>query len=225
MHSPLQAVRHHPRGRPAARRRRAARRAAHLLATELLDDAGQPGRPGSAALARGHRRALLAADRRPGTLGGAAPARRGPPAGSSSSGSRRCATCPGMYFHEQPERSEAILERKFRHVVASGAEVLVTENVSCLLQLATARPCGPGPSSRVSRCSTRQSRPRGGAAPFSRVGLSRTARAAASCRTCRATSRSFAGVLRRRVQDEPRLEARHRVRASDRLLEGVQQRL
>lgn len=46
-----------------------------------------------------------------------------------------CCGGPGMYFHEQPERSEAILQRKFEHVVASGAEVLVTENVSCLLQL------------------------------------------------------------------------------------------
>jgi glycolate oxidase iron-sulfur subunit len=46
-----------------------------------------------------------------------------------------CCGGPGMYFHEQPERSDAILERKFQHVVASGAEVLVTENVSCLLQL------------------------------------------------------------------------------------------
>ncbi len=46
-----------------------------------------------------------------------------------------CCGGPGMYFHEQPERSEAILQRKFEHVVASGAEVLVTENVSCLVQL------------------------------------------------------------------------------------------
>ena len=49
--------------------------------------------------------------------------------------SAMCCGGPGMYFHEQPERSEAILQRKFEHVVASGAEVLVTENVSCLLQL------------------------------------------------------------------------------------------
>ncbi|MBJ7609574.1 MAG: (Fe-S)-binding protein [Candidatus Dormibacteraeota bacterium] len=46
-----------------------------------------------------------------------------------------CCGGPGMYFHEQPERSRSILERKFEHVVASGAEVLVTENVSCLVQL------------------------------------------------------------------------------------------
>ncbi len=46
-----------------------------------------------------------------------------------------CCGGPGLYFHDQPERSEAILQRKFEHVVASGAEVLVTENVSCLLQL------------------------------------------------------------------------------------------
>jgi glycolate oxidase iron-sulfur subunit len=49
--------------------------------------------------------------------------------------SAMCCGGPGMYFHEQPERSAAILARKFQHVVASGAEVLVTENVSCLLQL------------------------------------------------------------------------------------------
>lgn len=46
-----------------------------------------------------------------------------------------CCGGPGMYFHDQPERSEAILRRKFEKVVASGADVLVTENVSCLLQL------------------------------------------------------------------------------------------
>ncbi len=46
-----------------------------------------------------------------------------------------CCGGPGMYFHKQPERSEAILERKFQHVVASGADVLATENVSCLMQL------------------------------------------------------------------------------------------
>jgi glycolate oxidase iron-sulfur subunit len=46
-----------------------------------------------------------------------------------------CCGGPGMYFRDQPERSEAILERKFKHVIASGADVLVTENVSCLLQL------------------------------------------------------------------------------------------
>jgi glycolate oxidase iron-sulfur subunit len=46
-----------------------------------------------------------------------------------------CCGGPGLYFRDQPERSEAILQRKFEHVVASGAEVLVTENVSCLLQL------------------------------------------------------------------------------------------
>ena len=46
-----------------------------------------------------------------------------------------CCGGPGMYFHEQSERSDAILERKFAHVVASDAEVLVTENISCLVQL------------------------------------------------------------------------------------------
>lgn len=46
-----------------------------------------------------------------------------------------CCGGAGAYFHTQPERSAAILARKFEHVVASGAEVLVTENVSCLGQL------------------------------------------------------------------------------------------
>jgi glycolate oxidase iron-sulfur subunit len=46
-----------------------------------------------------------------------------------------CCGGPGLYFRDQPERSEAILQRKFEHVLASGAEVLVTENVSCILQL------------------------------------------------------------------------------------------
>lgn len=49
--------------------------------------------------------------------------------------SAMCCGGPGLYFRDQPERSEAILRRKFRHVIASGADVLVTENVSCLLQL------------------------------------------------------------------------------------------
>jgi glycolate oxidase iron-sulfur subunit len=46
-----------------------------------------------------------------------------------------CCAGAGMYFHSNPDRSEAILRRKFEHVVATGAEVLVTENVSCLTQL------------------------------------------------------------------------------------------
>ena len=46
-----------------------------------------------------------------------------------------CCAGAGAYFHSQPERSAAILARKFEHVVASGAEILVTENISCLNQL------------------------------------------------------------------------------------------
>jgi glycolate oxidase iron-sulfur subunit len=46
-----------------------------------------------------------------------------------------CCGGAGAYFHAQPERSAAILSRKFEHVVASGAEALVTENISCLNQL------------------------------------------------------------------------------------------
>lgn len=46
-----------------------------------------------------------------------------------------CCGGPGTYFASQPERSQAILQRKFENVVASGCEVLVTENISCLMQL------------------------------------------------------------------------------------------
>jgi glycolate oxidase iron-sulfur subunit len=46
-----------------------------------------------------------------------------------------CCAGAGVYFHQQAERSEAILERKFQHIVATGADVVVTENISCLTQL------------------------------------------------------------------------------------------
>ena len=46
-----------------------------------------------------------------------------------------CCGGPGVYFAEQPERSEAILRRKFDNVIASGCDVLVTENISCITQL------------------------------------------------------------------------------------------
>ena len=46
-----------------------------------------------------------------------------------------CCGGPGTYFRDEPERSTAILKRKFDNVLASGAEVLATENVSCLVQL------------------------------------------------------------------------------------------
>ncbi|HZB97793.1 MAG TPA: (Fe-S)-binding protein [Candidatus Sulfotelmatobacter sp.] len=46
-----------------------------------------------------------------------------------------CCGGPGLYFAQQPERSEAILARKFDKVIQSGADVLVTENVSCITQL------------------------------------------------------------------------------------------
>ena len=46
-----------------------------------------------------------------------------------------CCGGAGDYFNRQRERSEAILHRKFDNVIASGADVLVTENVSCLVQL------------------------------------------------------------------------------------------
>ncbi len=46
-----------------------------------------------------------------------------------------CCAGAGLYFHSQPERSEAILRRKFEHIAATGADVVVTENISCLMQL------------------------------------------------------------------------------------------
>jgi len=57
-----------------------------------------------------------------------------------------CCGGPGSYATGQPEHSDAILARKFEHVVATGADVLVTENVSCLVQLARGSPaaCSTG---------------------------------------------------------------------------------
>ena len=46
-----------------------------------------------------------------------------------------CCGGAGTYFARQPERSEAILQRKFENIRASGAEIVITENISCLLQL------------------------------------------------------------------------------------------
>ncbi|HEX3606241.1 MAG TPA: (Fe-S)-binding protein [Candidatus Dormibacteraeota bacterium] len=46
-----------------------------------------------------------------------------------------CCGGAGDYFRREPERSAAILARKLAHVAESGAEVLVTENISCLVQL------------------------------------------------------------------------------------------
>ena len=46
-----------------------------------------------------------------------------------------CCGGPGAYATGQPAHSDAILARKFENVVATGASVLVTENVSCLVQL------------------------------------------------------------------------------------------
>jgi Fe-S oxidoreductase len=46
-----------------------------------------------------------------------------------------CCGGPGAFATGQPAHSDAILARKFDNVVATGAGVLVTENVSCLVQL------------------------------------------------------------------------------------------
>jgi len=46
-----------------------------------------------------------------------------------------CCGGAGTYFARQPARSQAILERKFDNIRATGADVVVTENISCLVQL------------------------------------------------------------------------------------------
>jgi glycolate oxidase iron-sulfur subunit len=46
-----------------------------------------------------------------------------------------CCAGAGTYFARQPERSDSILRRKFDNIRATGADVVVTENISCLLQL------------------------------------------------------------------------------------------
>lgn len=46
-----------------------------------------------------------------------------------------CCGGAGTYFARMPERSEAILRRKFDRIIASRADVVVTENISCLVQL------------------------------------------------------------------------------------------
>ena len=49
--------------------------------------------------------------------------------------SAMCCGGAGTYFARMPDRSEAILRRKFDNIRASGAQVVVTENISCLVQL------------------------------------------------------------------------------------------
>jgi glycolate oxidase iron-sulfur subunit len=59
--------------------------------------------------------------------------------------SQMCCAGAGVYFHQNPDRSEAILRRKFEHIAATGADVVVTENISCLTQLRDgARRYAPG---------------------------------------------------------------------------------
>jgi len=56
-----------------------------------------------------------------------------------------CCGGPGAYATSQPGHSAAILARKFENVAETGAGVVVTENVSCLVQLrAGARRHAPG---------------------------------------------------------------------------------
>src|SRR5438132_1291113 len=49
--------------------------------------------------------------------------------------SAMCCGGAGTYFARMPERSEVILRRKFDNIRSTGATVVVTENISCLVQL------------------------------------------------------------------------------------------
>jgi len=47
-----------------------------------------------------------------------------------------CCGSAGTYNVTQPELSAALLERKVGHIVRSGAELLVTANPGCQMQIA-----------------------------------------------------------------------------------------
>jgi glycolate oxidase iron-sulfur subunit len=47
-----------------------------------------------------------------------------------------CCGSAGTYNVTQPDLSRALLERKVGHVLASGADLLVTANPGCQMQLA-----------------------------------------------------------------------------------------
>ncbi len=54
-----------------------------------------------------------------------------------------CCGSAGVYNITQPEMSQRLLARKMRHALATGAEVIVSTNPGCILQLqAGARACG-----------------------------------------------------------------------------------
>jgi len=55
--------------------------------------------------------------------------------------SAMCCGGAGTYFARMPERSEAILKRKFENIRNTGAEAVVTENISCLVQLRAGAAC------------------------------------------------------------------------------------
>jgi len=47
-----------------------------------------------------------------------------------------CYGSAGVYNLTRPEASRALLDRKIGHIVATGAELVVTGNVGCILQIA-----------------------------------------------------------------------------------------
>ncbi len=127
-----------PRRRAAGRRGRGPAGGDHLARLRLPRRRRNARAARPAALAGRLRRALLAAARR------RRPPRppyrllsRHPPASELRplAEAEMCCGGAGDYFRREPERSAAILARKLANVVASGAEVLVTDNISCLTQL------------------------------------------------------------------------------------------
>jgi glycolate oxidase iron-sulfur subunit len=48
-----------------------------------------------------------------------------------------CCGSAGIYNVTQPDLSRKLLERKMEHVARSGADILVTANPGCLMQLAS----------------------------------------------------------------------------------------
>jgi glycolate oxidase iron-sulfur subunit len=48
-----------------------------------------------------------------------------------------CCGSAGIYSITQPEQSASLLERKVKHIAATGASILATSNPGCHLQIAS----------------------------------------------------------------------------------------
>jgi glycolate oxidase iron-sulfur subunit len=51
-----------------------------------------------------------------------------------------CCGSAGVYSLTQPEQSQLLLERKVGHIRATGAEILLTANPGCVLQIQNEMP-------------------------------------------------------------------------------------